>query len=88
MPKQTNEHYAHHNDAYKKLIVLSHELGAPEPKEIFRLSGVEVSGSQSQGWRVGRDSRHFRIIREEQLLSFIKGLTLWVSSITIMDKSR
>lgn len=69
-----------HNNAYKKLLILSRALGALEAGEIFELAGADVSNSQLQGWRVGRDHKHFRPIPEAMMLAYADGLIKWVDS--------
>lgn len=81
MTKKTAEHYAHYNDSYKKMLVLARALKAPEPREIFGLVEVFPSNSQLQGWRVGCNSKQFRIISENELLLFVEGLILWADSV-------
>lgn len=68
------------NTAYKKLLVLSRALGAPEPDEIFERAGVDVSKSQLHAWRLGDGHRHFRPIPADMVASYLDGLIHWVDS--------
>ncbi len=66
--------YAHYNDIYKKLLYLARQLDAPDPAIIFKSQGYQVSTSELQAWRVGRDHRHFRPIEEDYVLAFAEGI--------------
>lgn len=68
------------NAVYKKLLVLSRALGAPDPAEVFERGGVDVSNSQLQAWRVGEGHRHFRPIPADMVTSYIDGLIDWADS--------
>lgn len=68
------------NTAYKKLLVLSRALGAPDPEDIFERAGIDVSKSQLHAWRLGEGHRHFRPIPADMVASYIDGLIDWADS--------
>lgn len=75
--KMKMNNYAHYNDTYKRLLILARLQGAPEPKQIFKMAGIDVSNSQLHGWRAGPDHKNFRIINESEIISFVNGLINW-----------
>lgn len=70
--------YAPYNDTYKKVRIIAKKIGIPNDRKLFELGGLKVSDAELNAWRAGKENKHFRTIKEYQLLSYLEGLIQWI----------